>query len=394
MSYRQRTAKAAIMLAAVSGAVVFSPPGSAQAERDPSIHRPVTQAELDRLKRQIAEQTRSSVEVLGDYRRESGDLDNRLDLWRLGARLNLRWAANSIVYLSGLRTQYMTRDDRFDGQGTNFTLGLRQELSDALRMQLELGRTNFSTDTSTVNALGSLTYAPSDTASVHLTGSRSNVEESLLSATGLRPTAGPFAGELVGRVMENRLVVGGAVKLPYKIDAFADAGFATREGENIGSNSFEVARAGVGYEVLSDSDGKPLHFLRVGFLWHYFSFDEDRLGFGGASLGAEPLGSDGISPVPGPGNPGVGGYFSPRTYTSRTGRLDFAGRLAPERTYRASAFFGNQVYTDSPKRRVYGGSFTLEQALSERISLPITLQRDNLGPFTQLMLSAKLVIQL
>jgi hypothetical protein len=386
--------KAAMMVAAVSAAILFSPNGSAQAERDPSIHRPVTQAELERLRRQIAEETRSSVEVLGDYRRESGDLNNRLDLWRLGARLNLRWGTNSIAYLSGLRTEYMTRGDRFDGQGTNVTLGLRQQLSDVMRMQLEIGRTSFSTETSTVNALGSVTYAPSDTATVHLTGSRSNVEESLLSATGLRPTAGPFAGQLVGRVMENKLVVGGTVKLPYKIDAFADAGFGTREGENTGSNSFEVARAGVGYEVLSDSDEKPLHFVRVGFLWHYFSFDEDRLGFGGASLEAEPLGSDGISPVPGPGNPGAGGYFSPRNYVSRTARLDFAGRLAPQRTYRVSAFLGDQVYTDSPKRRVYGGSFTVEQALSERISVPVTLLRDNHGPFTQLLLSAKLVIKL
>lgn len=394
MSSRATTVKAALILAALSATTFFSPHGSAQGERDPSIHRPITQAELDRLRRQIAEQTRSSVEVLGDYRRESGDLNNRLDLWRVGARLNLRWAPDSTVYLSGLRTQYMTRDERFDGQGANFTVGLRQELSEALRMQLEIGRTSFNTDTSSVNALGSATYTPSDTASFHLTGSRNNVEESLLSATGLRPTTGPFAGQLVGRVMENKVVVGGSVKFPYKIDAFADAGFGTREGANTGSNSFEVARAGAGYEMLSDSDDKPLHFVRVGFLWHYFSFDQDRLGHGGASLESQPLGSDGISPVPSAGNPGVGGYFSPRNYVSRTGRLDLAGRIAPDRTYRVSAFLGQQAYTDSPNRRVYGGSLTVEQTLSERVSVPITLVRDNLGPFTQLMLSAKLVIKL
>jgi hypothetical protein len=382
--------------------VLFALRGLAQSDREPSIHRAVTAEELERLKRQITEETRSSVELLGDYRIESGDLNNRLDLSRVGARLNFKSTPGSLIYLSGAQTNYITRDDRFSARGTNLTLGLSRELSDVLRMRLEVGGTQFSTETSSVNALASLNYAPSDTENVYLTASRSNVEESLLSATGLRPATGPFAGKLVGRVMENKGVAGAVIKLPYKIDASAEAGLGTREGVSIGSNPFKLARAGLGYEVLSGVEEKPLNFLRVSYLWHYFSFDENRLGFGGASLlttGGDPvepglLGSDGISPVPGPGHPGVGGYFSPQYFVSRTGRVDLAGRLAPGRTYRVSAFLGDQVYTDSPKRRVYGASVTLEHVLSDRVSIPVSLLRDNLGPFTQRMFSVKLVIKL
>jgi hypothetical protein len=396
------TRAAALRLAAVLAAMFFALGGIAQDARDPSVHRPVSAEELERLKRRIVEQTRSSVEMLSEYHTESGDLNNRLDFWRLGARLNLKWREDSLVYLSGVQTNYTTRDVRFSAWGMNVTLGLRRELSEDLRVQLELGGTSFSTDTNSINGLASLTYAPSDLGNVYLTASRSNVEESLLSATGVRPTTGPFAGTLVGRVMENKGLAGGAVKLPFKFDAFAEAGLGTRQGSSVARNEFKTARAGAGYEILSRVEDRALSFVRVAYVWHYFAFDENRLGYGGASLLAsdgrpvEPglLGSDGISPVPAPGHPGVGGYFSPEHFVSRTGRIDLAGRMAPGRTYRASAFFGEQVFTDSPKRSVYGASLTLDYVLSDHITIPVTFLWDNLGPFNQLMLALKLVVKL
>lgn len=395
-------ARAGTFLAVLLGAILFPLPGLAQTDKEPSIHRPVTPEELERLKRQITEATRSNLELIGDYHTESGDLNNRLDFWRSGAKLNFRWKPGVLVYLSGVETRYMTRDDRFGGWGTNLTLGVSSALSDALHMQLEVGGTYFTTATTTINGLGSLKFAPSDTSNLYLTASRSNVEESLLSATGLRPTTGPFAGKLVGRVMENKGVAGGVVKLPYKIDAFAEGGLGTREGVNVGSNFFKQARAGAGYDVVSGVDDKPLSFLRVSYLLNYFGFDDDRLGFGGASLltpdgrAVQPglLGSDGISPTPGAGRPGVGGYFSPHYFVSSTGRIDLAGRPAPALGYRLSAFFGSQSYTDSPGRKVTGFSVAVDYILTDRLSIPVVFFRDDLGPFTQQTLSVKLVIKL
>jgi hypothetical protein len=389
-------------VAGLLAGIVWATSGQAQDPRDPSIQRPVSAEELERLKRRITEQTRSSVEMLGDYHTESGDLNNRLDFWRLGARLNLKWTGDSLLYLSAVQTTYTTRDVRFSGWGMNATLGARRAFSEDLRTQVEIGATWFNTDATTVNALASAIYAPSDVWNFYLTASRSNVEESLLSATGLRPTTGPFAGALVGRVMENKLAAGGGVKLPFKFDVFAEAGLGSREGSNVGSNDFDTARAGAGYEILSTADDKALSFARVAFVWHSFGFDENRLGYGGASLltaagsPVDPalLGSDGISPIPSPGNPGVGGYFSPAYFVSRTARVDLAGRWAPERTYRAGAFFGEQVYTDSAKRNVYGVSLTLDYALRDYIAIPVTFGWDNLGPFRQLTLALKLLVKL
>lgn len=376
--------------------------GLAQTHKEPSIHRPVTVEELERLRRQISEETRSNVELIGDYHTESGDLNNRLDFVRSGAKLNLKWKPGTLIYVSGVATHYMIQDDSFGGWGTNLTLGVSTALSDAVRVQLELGATYFTTDTTSINALGSLKFAPSDTWNLYLIGSRGNVEESLLSATGLRPTTGPFAGELVGRVMENKGVVGGVVKLPYKFDAFVEGGLGTREGANVDSNFFRQAKAGLGYDVVSGVDDKPLSFVRVSYLLNYFGFDEDRLGYGGASLltrdgkpvHPELLGSDGISPTPRRGNPGVGGYFSPEYFVSNTGRVDVAGRVTPALRYRFSAFVGVQSYTDSSTGEVVGFSGTLDYTLTDRLSIPVTFLMDNAGPFTQGTLSVKLVIKL
>ncbi|HXL46767.1 MAG TPA: hypothetical protein VN977_09210, partial [Candidatus Binatia bacterium] len=183
------------------GVMLFPRPGLAQTSREPSIFQPVTPEELERLKRQISEDARSNVEVSSDYHAESGDLNNQLDYWRSGAKLNYKLKPGTVLYVSTTGTRYMTTDSHYAEWGANLTLGASTALSDAVRVQLELGATYFTTDTVSVNGLASVKFAPSDTWSLYLTGSRSNVEESLLSATGLRPKTGPFAGDLVGQVM-------------------------------------------------------------------------------------------------------------------------------------------------------------------------------------------------
>ena len=395
--------RASILSAVLLATVLFPLHGLAQIDKDPSIYRPINPEELEKLKRQITEEMRSNVELLGDYHYESGDLNNRLDFFRTGAKLTYKWTSATRFYLSGVETRYLTQDDSYDGWGTNLTLGVRSALSDAVRVQAELGGTYFSTDTTSVNGLASINFAPSDTVNLYVTASRSNVEESLLSATGLRPRTGPFARELVGQVMETKGVAGGTVKLPYKFDALAEGGVGTRDGSHVGSNFFGQARGGVGYDVISGVDDKPLSFLRVSYQLTYFGFEDDRLGFGGASLltadgrhtiNPALLGSDGISPSPSSGNPGVGGYFSPQYFISNIARVDLAGRPVEALSYRLSAFAGTQNYTDSSTQGVGGFSVSLDYALNDRFSIPVSFRFDNLGPFNQLTLSVRLVIKL
>ncbi len=394
--------RAGVVSAVLVAALLWPAPGVAQIDRDPSIYRPVSPDEIERLKLQIAEEARSSVELPGEYHYESGDLNNRLDWFRGGGRGTYTLTSRTRLYLSLVETRYLTQDDSFNGWGTNLTLGVVSALSDSFRIQAELGGTYFSTDTTSVNGLASIGYSPIDTINFYLTATRTNVEESLLSATGLRPKTGPFAHELVGQVMDTRGVAGFTVKLPYKFDALAEGGYGVRDGSHVGANHFGLGRGVVGYEVIGGREDKPLSFLRVSYQLNYFGFEDDRSGFGGASLltadghtiNPALLGSDGISPSPSSGHPGVGGYFSPQYYLSNTVRADLNGRLLAPLTYRFSAFVGVQNYTDSSTQGVVGFSVLVDYKINDRFSVPVSFNFDNLGPYNQLTLSVKLVIKL
>lgn len=370
---------------------------------DPSINRPVSQAELDKLKHEVAEdETQSSFEAITAYHNESGDLNNRLDYWRYGGRLNVRLNSDSLLYVGGTRTQYMTRDSLFDGAGTNFTVGYKSRAWESTELQLEGGATRFNTESTTVNALAALNFRPSDQTTIYVSGTRSNVEESLLSTTGLRPVIGPFAGKLVGLVMDNRFTGGVSQKLWHSFDGFAEGGLGTRTGSNIDSNFFRDARAGLGYDAITQSpDEEGVTLLRASYQLNYFGFDKNLFGYGGASLldrNGNPispiaLGSDGISPFSTSTHGAVGGYFSPEYFLSHIGRVDVQGNTQSGFRYSISGFVGSQSYTGSKARVVSGTNLTLEIPFGDNVSLPITYTRDNFGPFTQQSLFGRLVVK-
>ncbi len=395
---RKMTALLWVILISVSLPGTLS--GEETDQNKPEIERPVTSQEIDRLKGEIYDETHSSVEGIFDAHGETGDLNNKLNFWRYGARLNIRWGGGLMIYMAGTHTLYHTVNDYFDQSGTNFTVGIKGKPSARHAFQLELGGTTFSTDSTTLNALGSFTFTPNEHTSFFLTGSRTNVEESLLSATGLRPVTGPFAGSLVGNVMDNRFTGGITHKFGGPFDFYAEGGFGARAGSHVDSDFFKKADGGIGYSLLARSDEDALSLVRVSYVIDYFGFSENRLGFGGASLirrNGTPvpiadLGSDGISPVPTPFAPGIGGFFSPENFLGNTFRVEIKGRRGRVLSYHASAFAGWQNFTGSSDRGVVGLSGTLILRLSDHVSVPVTYLRDNFGPFTQQSFFGRLAV--
>ena len=400
-----------VAMAALLGTMLLARPALAQmdallaqVDKEPSIYRQVTPEEIERLKRQITEDTRSSVEVLGEGHYESGDLNERLYFFRVGAGLNYKWRPSTRFYVNLVETRYLTQDADYNGWGTNLTFGLASALTDSVRIQAELGATYFSSmGTANVNGLASVSYSPTDPLTLYVTASRTYVEESLLSATGLRPRTGPFAHDLVGQVMETKGVAGATFKLPLGFDVSAEGGGGVRDGHHVGVNPFGQARGIAGYNVISGPPEKPVSHLRLSYQLNYFGFADDRSGFGGASMltadgqhtiRPEFLGSDGISPHPTANNPGVGGYFSPSYFVSNILRVDLAGRLIDSLTYRVSAFGGIQNYTDTATQGAFGFAAIVDYALTDRVSVPASFVFDNLGPFNQLTVMVKLVVKL
>jgi cellulose synthase operon protein C len=389
------------LVVVVAVVIAFGGHAAAQTQDNSGVQRPVRQQEIDRLKRQIDEDTRSDVEAIVDYHTETGDLNNRLDSFRFGGRLNFKSGSSSAIQLTGTRTNYIPILGVFGEQGTNLTAGVQSKLSEYIEAHFEAGATRFSTDTTSINALASLTYSPSDNGRLYFTADRSNVEESLLSITGIRPVVGPFAGQLVGRVMENRFVVGGSTRLVRGFDIFGEGGAGTRAGSNVPSNFFRTMSGGLGYSIVARADDQPLSLLRAAYELNYFGFDDNRLGFGGASLvtrggvviAPSRIGSDGISFNPGITSAGVGGYFSPKNFVSNIGRVEARGAYGAILNYSASVFVGSQNYTGTTARLVKGLSGTVTAGITDRISLPVTYLIDNFGPFRQQSLYARLAVK-
>jgi hypothetical protein len=388
-----------ILFVLASGACRLSVAGANDEES--GINRPVTSQEIDQLKQEISDSSSSNLQGIFEYHAENGDLNNRLDFWRYGGQINYRWKPDTMVYVRATRASYMTIGRTLDEHGFNWTVGVRTSLSEAINLQVEAGDTRFSTDSSTINALGTLRFKVGGS-TLYVTGSRTNVEESLLSATGIRPISGPFAGQLVGQVMDNRAVGGGLFKLTQRLDISAEGGGGARTGNNIDINGLRTASAGAGFNLIADSEESSLSLVRASYSLDYYGFAEDLLGYGGASLTdrrGRPipipfLGADGISPLASSGHPGVGGYFSPQAFVSNVGRLELRGRLHPSAQYDVSGFVGAQDYTGSRSRLASGffGSVTLR--LSDRFSVPVSYVYDNVGPYTQQSLFVRLAVKL
>jgi hypothetical protein len=384
----------ALMLTAMSHSVAL-------AQESSTVQQPVAQQEIDRLKQQIEDDTRSSVEAIMDYHSETGDLNNRLDFVRYGGRWNFKSGSSTAFQLTGTRTDYLPVSDVFRQQGTNFTAGVQTKLSELAQIHVEGGATRFSTDTTSINALASFSYDISDQTHFYATASRSNVEESLLSTAGIRPVVGPFAGQLVGRVMENRFVAGGSGRIVGNIDIFGEGGGGNRAGVNVPSNFFKTLGGGAGYSIIARSGDEPLTLLRAAYELSYFGFEDNRFGFGGASLltrrglpiTSTRIGSDGISPDPLISGAGIGGYFSPQNFLSNVVRLEARGGSNDGLSYRLSGFLGAQNYTGSPGLAAEGISGTVNIPIADNISIPVTYFIDNFGPFTQQSLFARLAVR-
>lgn len=372
---------------------------AASAQAADSSRDAVSSQDIERLKRQIHEETRSHVELLFDGHGETGGRNDKLGFWRVGAKLNLkRKKPGESFYLVGARTQYSTDADGLAAAGHRGAAGFQGKRA-GWDTHVELGLTRFDTDATTVDGLLSVSRRPTDAARVSILASRTNVEESLLSVAGLTPIHGPFAGQHVGTVMENRVGVSGDYRLPHRLDVYGEASIGTRAGANVGSNFMRRAGGGLGWAAIAREEDRPLSLVRLSVAVDYFGFRDDRFGYGGVSLldeAYEPLpldalGSDGLSPEPAEGHPGVGGYFSPSRFVGTVARVDVKGRPGDAWEYRVSAFAGKQTYTGSASRGVAGITATAVYRLSDRISVPLTTLWDDYGPFRQQSVLARLV---
>lgn len=169
--------------------------------------------------------------------------------------------------------------------------------------------------------------------------------DSYMSAAGVVPSVGPFANQLVGRIIDNKYMLFNiGFKLPFKSYGYGGMNVGNKYGFNSPSNFYREIMWGLGKLLYSAAETKPISQATLGYDFYYTGYNYDRSGFGGADLNFSPIGSDGEPIDPSTGFPETGGYFSPTFFIANRFPLTFKGSFRETKLkYVLSAYIGTQT---------------------------------------------------
>lgn len=318
---------------------------------------------------------------------------------------------NLRLVLSGNATEYRNLNNIVSTMAMFGSIGLEGKPTNHLSFKSAIGYDAFNDDGANNLILGNFVakYSPNDV--VTFTGGyiRSLDEiDSYMSAAGVVPAVGPFANQLVGRIVDNKYIGAVSFKLPHKFYAYAGMNIGNKYGSNSPSNSYREIPMGLGKVIYSAKEERHINQALLGYDFYYTGYTQDMSGFGGANLNYSPIGSDGQSPSPFSGFPGTGGYFSPTFFIANKFPLTFKGSFKDKKLkYILSAFIGtqtiqgqigllgaqssgqSQVYTTP----YYGWSIGLRYNEKERISWGVDYIFNNYMTVSQHLLKASVLIR-
>src|SRR3989339_1124757 len=168
------------------------------------------------------------------------------------------------------------------------------------------------------------------------------------------------------------------LKLPHYFYNYGGFNLGYVKGLEVPSNFYKEANLGLGKIAYTRPENNLLNLVMGEYTLYYAGYNDNRLGFGGASLNSSPLGSDGISPIPSSGNPGVGGYFSPEYIIANKFSLHMRGRINPLRSrYYMCGYLGTQNIAERNTEMIWGGSVGLRFNEEGRLGLGLLYQIDS-----------------
>lgn len=330
---------------------------------------------------------------------------------KAGGNLYYYIKPNLRVVASGNATEYKNLNNIVSTMGMFGAIGLEGKPTNHLSFKSAIGYDAFNDDGANNLILGNAVakYSPNDI--VTFTGGyiRSLDEiDSYMSAGGVVPAVGPFANQLVGRIVDNKYIGAVSFKLPHKFYLYAGMNIGNKYGSNSPSNSYREIPMGFGKVIYSAKEENHINQALLGYDFYYTGYTQDMSGFGGANLSYSPIGSDGQSPSPFSGFPGTGGYFSPTFFIANKFPLTFKGSFKNTKLkYILSGFIGTQTIQgqigllgaqSSGQSQVvttpyFGWSIGLRYNEKERISWGFDYIFNNYMTVSQHLLKASLLIR-
>ena len=241
-----------------SAAPVRPRPDSSRPPRKPRNPGPSHPTRSRKLRREIEHETRSSLELLFDGHGEDGDVNNRAELpsLRRAAQREARLRHDlpplgpaDALHDAGRRDPRVRAELRAGRPRSN--------RSERVDYEWELGATRFSNDAWSVTGLVWVERAgqrqvplhdgrqPFDRRGVHAVG------------RGLLPVEGPFAGDRVGSVTDNRRRSASRGGCRRSSTSSPRRRWEPASGSNVGTNAFARAGGGPGWNAVARSPDEP-----------------------------------------------------------------------------------------------------------------------------------------
>lgn len=300
------------------------------------------------LKGEVKMQIRPTIEPYYEayYEAPSNGSANAGKYQKAGGIIYFNLKPNFKASITSLAAQYSNITNIVSTTAIINTLGLEGQINDHLNLKTSFGAEVFSNGNPVFLGSAIAKYTPNDFFSWTSGYIRSLDEiDSYMSAVGVIPSVGPFANQLVGRIVDNKYILFNiGLKLPYKMYAYGGMNVGNKYGSNSPSNFYKEMMWGFGKLLFSAAEDKPVNQVLLGYDFYYTGYNYDRSGFGGANLDFSPVGSDGQAIDPSSGFPGTGGYFSPTFFIANKFPLTLKGTFRETKLkYVISGYIGTQT---------------------------------------------------
>ncbi len=299
------------------------------------------------LKGEIQMQIKPAIEPLseGFFMNAYGN-PNAGQYLKLGGNAYYYIKPNMRLVGTATTTEYRNASNIVATRGTLGSIGLEGIPNDHLSYKSAFGIDFFSNNGQRILGNAVVKYSPNDFVNC-TTGYIRSLDEidSYMSAAGVVPSVGPFANQLVGRIIDNKFVVANfGFKLPHKFYAYAGFNAGYKYGSNSAPNAYREIPAGFGKVIYSAPENRPINQAILAYDFYYTGYVNDMSGFGGANLAYSPIGSDGQQTFPTTGFAGTGGYFSPTFFVANKIPLTIKGSFKNTKLkYILSGYMGTQT---------------------------------------------------
>lgn len=312
-----------------------------------------TSDEAKALKAQIERNNAFKIEPVYSLGNRNGDVNQHLSSQIYGFAASKVILPDIKVFGKFEMTPYKSKMNKAKGMITSYTLGSSGKIGLKTDYLGEIALDNFSNNGQAALGQSVLDYKINDNFKLKTGFVRSLVDESMLSTTGLRPETGIFKDQLVGRIIDNKLIFDTSAKLPYDGYLYTGYHLGYKKGHNSSYNPYQEIMGGVGKLLYATDENKLINQVITGYNIYYTGYRHNRLNYGGASLLNDPLGSD-------RGNTeNTGGYFSPESIIVNNISLKLKGAYKP-----LNLKYLNESYVGVQNLRYTGNDFTWGNKLS------------------------------